>query len=248
MPNLLDASYGVNYRKVHPLLLMDRDANHLIYLTMLLQRLGYRIWSASSAEEASDLSAMAMPSLIIVSVGIAQTDDLSLVERLRTDPRTASIPVIALLPEGDLIGEQRCRAAGVRTCLSRPVQAEELYRSIQRIVEPNPRRNIRIPLQLPVSLDNHALDFAAGECVTELSAQGVNVRTVRPAPVHARLAVRITLGGRPVSADAVVLYSSRSDSGVVRGSGMGLAFDRIAPEDEEYIRRYIRDKVLSGLR
>jgi len=248
MPRLVDASNAIGYRKVHPVLLMDREANHSIYLTMLLQRLGYRVWSANSAEEASDLSAMAMPSLIIVTVGIAQTDDLALVERIRSDRRTASVPVIALLPEGDLIGEQRCMAAGVRACLQRPVQTEELYRSIQRIVEPNPRRNIRIALQLPVSLNDEVLDFAAGECITELSAQGVNVRTVRPAPVHARFTLRITLGGRPLDADAVVLYSSWSDSDAVQGSGMGLAFERIDPEDQEYIRHYIREKVLAGLR
>jgi len=58
----------------------------------------------------------------------------------------------------------------------------------------------------------------------------------------ARIAIQIALKGRTISADAVVLYSHRFGEGPFGEPGMGLKFARIAPQDQEYLRLFIRSE------
>jgi c-di-GMP-binding flagellar brake protein YcgR len=55
------------------------------------------------------------------------------------------------------------------------------------------------------------------------------------------------MNGRPVSAEAVVLYSHRFGEGPFGDAGMGLKFLRIQPTDQEEIRRYIRSEITQGI-
>jgi hypothetical protein len=133
------------------------------------------------------------------------------------------------------------------TCFPRPVPAEELYRAVQQAVEATPRQNLRIPLKLPVFLNNRPLDCPEQGCDAVLSAKGMFVQTGRPRRENERVIVRFPLGQRPVSADAIVLDSGGSGSAPGRETGMRLAFVRISADDESYIRRFIQDEVTQGL-
>lgn len=57
----------------------------------------------------------------------------------------------------------------------------------------------------------------------------------------------MNINGRVVFADAVVLHSHRPGEGPFMEPGMGLKFIRIAPEDQEFIRQFIREEVSRGI-
>jgi DNA-binding response OmpR family regulator len=225
---------------------VDGDPNHLQYLTMLLQRLGYRVDAASSEAAARRSIGRSLPDLVIVHFLVVGDDSLAFLQEFRRDPRMAALPVIAITSSGDLVGEKRCLDAGATDCLFKPFQAEELYFTVQKAIEPVPRRNLRIPLRMPVYVNDDLLDCGAAGCDAILSAKGMYVQTRHPAAEREHLAVRFTLGNRPVSVNGHVLFSDYPGPALGRETGMGIYFTKIAPEDEAYIRQYIHDSITSG--
>jgi len=229
------------------LLVVDSDANSLVFISRLLQRLKYHICSAKTAEEAIEMATVAVPSLVITDMSLSGMNGFELIQQLKQDPRTAGIPIIIetgpLTPKLD----QMCRQAGAEACIEKPVQAEELYRKVQAAIEPKPRSHIRIQTRLPVYVSNKPLDADAGECASMLSAHGMFIRTLRPLPVRTILPVQITLSGHTVSAEAKVVYSNTFGQGAHGEPGMGLFFVDIALRDQDLIREYITAEVTKGI-
>lgn len=242
-----DTAPAERNRKVRYILIVESKTTDLFYDSMLLQRFEYRVCTVNSAGQAIELASMALPALVIADLYLPGMSGVDLIRLLRQDPRTFSLPVILLTPSGDQSGERRCRAAGAIACLIKPVQAEELYRTVQAAIEATPRSSIRIRTKLSVSVNNVPLDCIEGECASILSEHGVYVRTLGPYPRDDRLALEMNINGRVVLADAVVLHSHRPGEGPFMEPGMGLKFIRIAPEDQEFIRQFIREEVSRGI-
>ena len=223
-------------------LIADGDPHRREYHSMLLERFEYRVHTALEAEQALALAVQEAPSLVITDVDLPRTGGPGLLQRLRREPRTAAIPIIAMIGNGDHGTEARCLRDGFSACLGKPLGAEDLYRAVQAAVESAPRAGLRVHARMPVTVNDVPLDCVEGECASVLSEHGMYIRTLKPHPPQSLLAVRIALKGRTISADAVVLYSHRFGEGPFGEPGMGIKFDRIAPQDQEYIRLFIRNE------
>ena len=234
-------------RKSRYLLLVDSDANNLFYLSMLLQRLSYQIYSAKTAGEAIEMATVAAPSLVVTSLDLKDMSGLRLVERLRKDPSIADVPFIALMRQGDLIGEKQSIELGAADSLYQPVSPELLYRAVQAAVETTPRTNIRIRTRLLVMVNNLPLDYNEGPCVTELSERGMFLRTTTPVAVNTHLSLQFDLGQALIAAEAIVVYNSLTGGGSIHEPGMGLEFARISQKDRDLIRQFIRSEVTQGI-
>ncbi len=229
------------------LLIAESDPVNLNYVSALLKRFDYQTRTAVSVADALDIIAEAIPSLIITSAILQDMDGVEFIKQLRTDPRTADIPCIALTREGDLYQEARCFEAGAADCFSHPVSAELLYRTVQTIIEPTPRRNIRVRTMQPVKVTNTPVDGREGIYTLDLSEQGMFVRTAEPAPLNTRLSLQLDLEGQTIPLEAAVLYQSRGDASPYQEPGMGLGFVGITEQDQEYIRNFILEEVMRGL-
>lgn len=242
-----DIPTGMPERRSRFLLVVDSDVNDLFYLSMLLQRFEYNISTAANAAEALKTAGVAAPSLVITSLVLSDMPGLELIRRMRQAPRTAAVPVLVKTADRTPETERLCRQAGVAACLYEPVNAEELYRTVQAAIEPTPRQNIRISTFLSVSVDGKPLDCVEGECASVLSEHGMYVRTLRPYSSNTRLSVQIVIKGRPITVEAVVLYSHKFGEGPFKEPGMGLKFVRVAPQDQELIRQFIREELMKGI-
>ena len=225
------------------LMVVDDDAHRRAFHAKLLQRFEYRVCTASNAEDALAMTASEPPALIIAELDLPGLSGLDLLARIQQEPRTADIPVIALAANRDQGTEIRCLRAGFTAFLGTPVGLEELYRAIQTAIEPVTRASLRIRAQMPVIVDKVPLDHVKGECALVLSEDGMYIRTLKPHPPNARLDVQISVKGRTIAADAVVLYSHRLNEGNIGEPGMGVKFARIAPRDREFLRLYIHDEI-----
>ncbi len=242
-----DTAKAENSRTVRYLLLVESKTTDLFSDSILLQRFDYRVCAVTSAGQAVELSSLALPTLVIADLHLPGMSGVDLIRLLRQDPRTAAVPVILLAPAGDGSAERRSRAAGAVACLAKPVQAEELYRTVQTAIEATPRSSIRIKTRLSVSVNNVPLDCVEGECASVLSEHGMYVRTLSPCPRDDRLTLELNINGRVVAADAAVLHSYGPGEGPFSGPGMGLKFLRMAPGDQEFIRQFIREEVFRGI-
>lgn len=228
-------------------LVVGSDADSLVYTSILLQRLEYQICTAFTVDEAIDMAGVIVPSLVITDVKTAVSDASPLIERLKRNPDTASIPVIVKSEHVTPALERQCRDAGIRACLKKPVAPEELYRTVQAAVEPVPRERIRIQTRLCVTVNNRPLDASAGEFATVLSSRGMYVRTRHPFPVQTKFPVQIRIDDRVVSAEAKVIYSHQEGEGPNGQPGMGLYFADITADEERFLQQYIAAQVTRGM-
>jgi two-component system cell cycle response regulator DivK len=234
-------------RKGRFLLVVDSDTDHRYFLSMLLQRFEYKTFTAATAREALAMTAVTVPSLIIISAGLMDMSGLDLMQHLRQESSTAAVPLIAMRRQDDVIGEGQCFKQGVIACLCKPVSAEQLYRSVQEILEATPRAHIRIRTLLPVQTGVASYDYFDDAFTTDLSEGGMFVRTGKPADVNMRLSCRLQLYGQVIQMDTIVLYRNRLGGKLYREPGMGLQFSRIEAKDRELIRRFVRNEVTRGI-
>jgi CheY-like chemotaxis protein len=108
----------------------DNTASRRI-LASLLESAGVRVMTAAGGLEALEVAQAHPPDVVFMDLKMADLDGLEATRRLRQDPRTANIPVIAVTASalGDV--RQTARDAGCVDYLSKPVRAELLFAMLE---------------------------------------------------------------------------------------------------------------------
>ncbi len=230
------------------IMVVESKSQELLSTSLILQRFDYQVWSANTTGQALEMVSVAVPALIIADLTLPGMSGLDLFHLLKQDPRTSYVPVVFLIPAGDEAAERQCREAGASGCISKPIQAEELYRTVQATIEPAPRKNMRIKTHLAVSVNNVPLKCIEGECASILSEHGMYVPMSKPYPKNEQINIQIKINNRNVSAKASVLYRHMHGEGPFKEPGMGLKFIGMASEDKDFIRRFIREEATKGIK
>ena len=239
---MLDRQFGGQNGTKRYILVVDSKAQELLSTSLLLQRFDYQVWSANTTAQALEMVAVAVPALVIADLSLPGMSGTDLLHLLKQDPRTSSVPVVLLIPDGTEATVKRCLEEGAAGYISKPVQAEELFRTVQASIEPSPRKNIRIKTRLAVSVNNVPLKCIEGECASILSEYGMYVPMAKPYQKNEQLTVQIKINNRSVSAKASVLYRHMYGEGPFNEPGMGLKFIGMASEDQDFIRQFIREE------
>ena len=242
-----DAAPSPFTRSSRYILVVDGNNNELFYTAMLLQRFSYPVCTARTAGAALDMVSVAVPALVITDKILPGQSGIDLVRMLGSTVRTFSVPIILLLPTGESGPRKMDFEGHGALCLSKPIDIDDLYRTVQKVMESHPRTNIRIQTELPVTVNKVALDREKGECVTRLSANGMYIRTLEPFNQHDQVSVAIEIKGRPITADATVLYNRRFDNKPFMDQGMAVKFIRMRGEDRQVLSQFIHEEVIRGI-
>ena len=98
----------------------------------ILQATGYSPLEASSGEQALALAVENAPALVLMDMQLPDIDGTEALQRLRSDERTAGIPVLALTAQAMQGDRERFLAAGFDGYLSKPVDVDELIAAVRR--------------------------------------------------------------------------------------------------------------------
>jgi CheY-like chemotaxis protein len=248
MQNFTPKNLGTSEGITRFLMVVDSDARDLFYTSMLLQRFEYSICTARTADEALEMIMVAKPALIITELSLTGMSVLNFIQRLRQDSQTAAIPLVIQTSDLSPETQKKCSEAGA-SFSRKPVQVEELFRTVQLAIENRPRNSFRIYTRLPITANNLALHCGKnGECLTTLSEDGMYVWTLKPSPVNARIVMQLELKDRTIFLEAIVLRSHGYGEGPFGEPGMGLRFVEITPEDKACIRQFITEEVTKGIK
>jgi len=99
-----------------------------------LAYLGFRVGTACNGVEAIQAAHREWPAIIIMDLAMPEMDGWQAIKRLKGDPLTADIPIVAL--SAFAFGEepQRAREAGADLCLSKPCLPSQLARVIRAML------------------------------------------------------------------------------------------------------------------
>ena len=122
-------------------LVADDNADMREYLTRLMQAAGYEVTAVVDGRQALDRVRAEMPDLVVSDVMMPRLDGLELVAALRTDSRTAAVPVLLLSARAGQDESIEGLRAGADDYLVKPFAAAELLARVRANVEMARLRN-----------------------------------------------------------------------------------------------------------
>ncbi|WP_304108800.1 SpoIIE family protein phosphatase [Mycolicibacterium bacteremicum] len=131
-----DGSEGEPARAAAPntaarVLVADDNADMRHYITRLLTGAGYVVEEAADGRHALDIIRHQPPELVVSDVMMPHLDGLELVAALRSDPRTAALPVLLLSARAGTEASIDGLRAGADDYLVKPFAASELLARVQ---------------------------------------------------------------------------------------------------------------------
>ncbi len=117
------------------LLVEDNEDNLVVYRT-ILEHVGYRVIEARDGEEGVARARQDLPDLILMDISIPKIDGWEATQRLKGDPGTDAIPIIALTAHALEEDRQKAMQAGCDGYLAKPVEPRRVVQEVERFVGP----------------------------------------------------------------------------------------------------------------
>jgi CheY-like chemotaxis protein len=119
------------------LLVEDNELNRDM-LSQRLARRGYEVLGAASASEGLTAAESELPDVVLMDLTLPGMDGLEATRRLKANPRTGRIPVIALTGWAAQEDRDRAMAAGCDEFDTKPIELARLIEKIVRCTTPRP--------------------------------------------------------------------------------------------------------------
>jgi two-component system, cell cycle response regulator DivK len=114
------------------ILMVEDNAKNMKLFRDVLLATGYRTLEATTGEQAIELAAEHVPDLVLMDIQLPDMDGVEALRRLRTDVRTASIPVLALTAQAMRGDREGFLAVGFDGYVSKPVNIVELVDTVRQ--------------------------------------------------------------------------------------------------------------------
>jgi CheY-like chemotaxis protein len=115
------------------LLVEDNEMNRDM-LSRRLQRKGYTVLIAVDGEQGLATAYSEMPDLILMDISLPFIDGYEVTRRLKANPRTRHIPVIALTAHALLTDREKALRAGCNDYDTKPVDFARLTEKIETLL------------------------------------------------------------------------------------------------------------------
>jgi two-component system, OmpR family, alkaline phosphatase synthesis response regulator PhoP len=121
------------------ILLCDDEIHILRAAEFKLKRAGYDVRIASDGEEAWEAIQAQKPDILVTDCQMPRLDGIGLVQRIRTNPATAELPVFMLTAKGfELSHEQLASMWNVMAVIAKPFSPRDLLQRVQAALAETP--------------------------------------------------------------------------------------------------------------
>ena len=118
------------------LVIEDNPANMKLAV-LVLEQAGHVVLQGRDADVGLELARERQPELVLMDVQLPGIDGLEATRRLKRDPATSHIKVIALTAFAMRGDDERIIAAGCDGYLSKPIRYGELLETVARVLAPD---------------------------------------------------------------------------------------------------------------
>ncbi len=118
----------------HQRVLLVEDAPFLRYaFGRLLRMHGFDVCEATDGQAAWDCVHKFRPQLVVTDLMMPIMDGVEFIKRLRSDPRTAELPVLAITADSSQQMETKAREAGAIEFVTKPVDLTTLLERLRSL-------------------------------------------------------------------------------------------------------------------
>ena len=100
----------------------------------LLSLQGYEVLQAHTGQEALDITNSQRLDLILMDVQLPGMDGLAVTKKIRENPKTRDIPIVALTAHAMKGFEQRIIQQGCTGYISKPIDTREFPKAVERFI------------------------------------------------------------------------------------------------------------------
>ena len=115
------------------LLVEDNEMNRDM-LTRRLERKGFEVVIAVDGQAGVDMASSTRPDIILMDLSLPVMDGWEATRKIKADPATQSIPVIALTAHAMAGDEQKALAAGCNDYDTKPIDLKRLLGKIEKLL------------------------------------------------------------------------------------------------------------------
>jgi len=105
----------------HVILVVEDNERNLKLLRDVLEYAGYDVRVARTAEDGITLAVKEPPDLVLMDLQLPGIDGMEALRRLRENPRTADIPVVAVTAQAMKQDRERALDAGFNGYIEKPI-------------------------------------------------------------------------------------------------------------------------------
>jgi two-component system cell cycle response regulator DivK len=116
------------------LLVEDNEKNRKL-LRDVLRVTGYETVETTTAEEGLEIARARRPAVILMDIQLPGMDGISALRRLRIDPTTQRIPVIAVTASAMPQDRQEILAAGFDGYQTKPISVKEILAEVRKVLD-----------------------------------------------------------------------------------------------------------------
>ena len=116
-------------------LLVEDDQQARDGYAEFLERGGFRVAQAGTAEDALSQSMAMVPDVVVTDIALPGRDGFALATDLHCDAKTRGIPVVAMTAYWATDVHERADRAGITAILLKPCQPEHLIAELQRVLQ-----------------------------------------------------------------------------------------------------------------
>ena len=117
---------------MNPILIIEDNAKNLKLVRDVLQFKGYTTLEATTAAEGLRLAREQLPVLVLMDILLPDFDGITALARLRADPSTRAIPVIALSASAMPDDQEKIISSGFDAYLTKPIQIKGFIELVER--------------------------------------------------------------------------------------------------------------------
>ena len=119
------------------ILIVDDSPTMRALLKLAVRRFGsIRILEGNNGEEALGHLATEKVDCVLTDVNMPVMDGLTLIDRIKADPKLAGIPIVVITTEGAPAERERAMAKGAVEYLSKPIQGALVVSVLNRVLGP----------------------------------------------------------------------------------------------------------------
>ena len=116
------------------LIIEDNEKNRKLVRDVLNVK-GYKTVESETAEEGLKLAIEKSPGLILMDIQLPGIDGITALKKLRTDPKTKSIPVIAVTASAMTYNRVTMLAEGFDGFQSKPISVKDFLEEVHRVLD-----------------------------------------------------------------------------------------------------------------
>lgn len=119
---------------MNKILVIDDSAPIRLICNRALSKQGYQVIEAENGAMGCRLAASDRPDLVLLDVMMPKMDGFEVLERLKADPATSSLPVIMLTSRDEVEDLASALELGVAGYIIKPVAPDDLCNSVRQVL------------------------------------------------------------------------------------------------------------------